>query len=230
MYPKKALVRACMRTSAQIHAMCPRLVISFFSFRPELALDFDLSEVGVVAPDSFICHTRAHRTHTHSQSHTTAHEYAHKRRENAGQLAGSHLCLMVRKGQAVENVQTGRVTYSGTAIFTYARTAFSAMTLSKNEFRCPTDIYSVLFISTDHTTLRSHPASPPSPYSLLLTPALTCGGFAPPPFMPIIIHADAEDSPTFLLVSSFLETHPSRQGPKQAKDSTDRKRNRYRVG
>jgi hypothetical protein len=45
--------------------------------------------------------------------------------------------------------------------------------------------------------------------------------------MPIIIHADADESPTFPLVSCLLETHLHlRQGPKRAKDSTDRKRNR----
>ena len=39
------------------------------------------------------------------------------------------------QGQALECVQTGQVTYAGTAFFTYAGTAFSAMTLHKIEFR-----------------------------------------------------------------------------------------------
>ena len=84
-------VRACAHVH-RYHAMCPRLVISFFSFRAELALDFDPSEVGEVSPDSFICRMRSHRTYTHSHSHTKAHEYAHNRRENAGQLADHPTC------------------------------------------------------------------------------------------------------------------------------------------
>ena len=44
------------------------VVISFFSFRPGLALDFDLSEDGVVPSDSCICHARARRMQTHSHS------------------------------------------------------------------------------------------------------------------------------------------------------------------